>query len=307
MNILHMKYALEVAKCGSINKAAEALLMNQPNLSRAIKELEASLGVELFERSAKGMVLTHEGEIFLRYANKILKQVDEVEGLFKKHMPDKKRFSVSVPRASYISEAFSNFTLSLNDESDIEIYYKETNSQRTIKNILEADYKLGIIRYSEHFDKFYKEMLDEKGLSYELITEFKYRVIMSRKNPLAEKDKLEEKDLEGYIEIAHADPFVPSLPFVEVKKEELPDNVSRRIFVFERASQFEILSKNNRTFMWASPVPKSLLDAYDLVQMSCGDNSKLYKDLIIHRNGYSFTKLDNAFIAELCRAKRELF
>ena len=307
MNILHMKYALEVAKCGSINKAAEALLMNQPNLSRAIKELEASLGVELFERSAKGMVLTHEGEIFLRYANKILKQVDEVEGLFKKYMPDKKRFSVSVPRASYISEAFSNFTLSLNDESDIEIYYKETNSQRAIKNILEADYKLGIIRYSEHFDKFYKEMLDEKGLSYELITEFKYRVIMSRKNPLAEKDKIEEKDLEGYIEIAHADPFVPSLPFVEVKKEELPDNVSRRIFVFERASQFEILSKNNRTFMWASPVPKRLLDAYDLVQMSCGDNSKLYKDLIIHRNGYSFTKLDNAFIAELCRAKRELF
>lgn len=307
MNILHMKYALEVAKCGSINKAAEALLMNQPNLSRAIKELEASLGVELFERSAKGMVLTHEGEIFLRYANKILKQVDEVEGLFKKRMPDKKRFSVSVPRASYISEAFSNFTLSLNDESDIEIYYKETNSQRAIKNILEADYKLGIIRYSEHFDKFYKEMLDEKGLSYELITEFKYRVIMSRKNPLAEKDKIEEKDLEGYIEIAHADPFVPSLSFVEVKKEELPDNVSRRIFVFERASQFEILSKNNRTFMWASPVPKSLLDAYDLVQMSCGDNSKLYKDLIIHRNGYSFTKLDNAFIAELCRAKRELF
>ena len=94
---------------------------------------------------------------------------------------------------------------------------------------------------------------------------------------------------------------------MEVKKEELPDNVSRRIFVFERASQFEILSKNNRTFMWASPVPKRLLDAYDLVQMSCGDNSKLYKDLIIHRNGYSFTKLDNAFIAELCRAKRELF
>ena len=71
MNILHMKYALEVAKCGSINKAAEVLLMNQPNLSRAIKELEASLGVEIFTRSAKGMVPTPEGETFLGYANKI--------------------------------------------------------------------------------------------------------------------------------------------------------------------------------------------------------------------------------------------
>lgn len=73
MNILHMKYAVEVAKCGSINKAAEILLMNQPNLSRAIKELEASLGVEIFSRSAKGMVVTPEGETFLRYATSILK------------------------------------------------------------------------------------------------------------------------------------------------------------------------------------------------------------------------------------------
>ena len=112
MNILHMKYALEVAKCGSINKAAETLLMNQPNLSRAVRELETSLGVEIFSRSAKGMVPTPEGEIFLSYANKILKQVDEVEGIFRKKTVLKKRFSISVPRASYISAAFSvNFSV----------------------------------------------------------------------------------------------------------------------------------------------------------------------------------------------------
>ena len=123
MNILHMKYAVEVAKCGSINKAAEILLMNQPNLSRAIKELEASLGVEIFSRSAKGMVVTPEGETFLRYATSILKQVDEVEGLFKKSTTDKKKFSISVPRSSYISDAFANFAHSVNKLSDAEIFY----------------------------------------------------------------------------------------------------------------------------------------------------------------------------------------
>ena len=56
MNILHMKYAVEVAKSGSLNKAAESLAMNQPNLSRAIKEIENSLGVTLLTRSTKGMV-----------------------------------------------------------------------------------------------------------------------------------------------------------------------------------------------------------------------------------------------------------
>ena len=48
MNILHLKYAVEVAKTKSISKAAENLYMGQPNLSRAIKELEESLGITIF-------------------------------------------------------------------------------------------------------------------------------------------------------------------------------------------------------------------------------------------------------------------
>ena len=45
MNILHMKYAVEVAKMGSLSKAADVLLIAQPNISRSIKELEADLGI----------------------------------------------------------------------------------------------------------------------------------------------------------------------------------------------------------------------------------------------------------------------
>lgn len=307
MNILHMKYALEVARCGSINKAAEALLMNQPNLSRAIKELEATLGVPIFSRSAKGMTATPEGEKFLSYASGILKQVDELENMFRTEGADKKRFSISVPRASYISEAFANFSLSLSEVKEAEIFYKETNAQRAIRNILEADYKLGIIRYAEQYDKYYKEMLEEKGLSCELVTEFRYVLLMSADSELAHKEKITFSDLEHLIEIAHADPFVPSLPFSAVKKEELPDNVSRRIFVFERASQFELLSRNRETFMWVSPAHSDLLARYGLVQRSCAENTRVYKDVMIHRKDYRLSELDRIFISELCRSKRELF
>lgn len=72
MNILHMKYAVEIAKVGSINKASETLLMAQPNLSRSIKELEADLGITIFDRTSKGMLLTPEGEEFIGYAKNIL-------------------------------------------------------------------------------------------------------------------------------------------------------------------------------------------------------------------------------------------
>ena len=83
MNLLYLKYAVEVAASGSINKAAEKLYMDQPNLSRCIKDLETSLGVSIFARSARGMKVTPEGEEFLKYAERILKQVDTVENMFR--------------------------------------------------------------------------------------------------------------------------------------------------------------------------------------------------------------------------------
>ena len=307
MNLLHIKYAVEVAEAGSINKAAKNLYVGQPNLSRAIKDLENSLGVTIFDRSAKGMVLTSDGEVFIRYAKNILNQVDSIEELFSQGSLNKKRFSVSVPRASYIADAFANFSKSLDRNTEVEVFYKETNSMRTIKNVLQDDYKLGIIRYAENYDKYYKGMMDEKELEYEMITDFRYVLLMNEKSPLAYKPEITYDDLKDYIEIAHGDPYVPTLPFVEVKKEELPDNSHRRIYVFERASQFELLAQNPETFMWVSPIPESLLNRYNLLQRICNDNTRIYKDVLIHKKEYSLSNLDGIFISELCNSKREIF
>ncbi len=304
MNILHMKYAIEVAKAGSLNKASEVLLVATPNISRSIKELEGDLGIAIFERTAKGVTLTPEGEEFISYAKELLNQIDQVENFYKKGTSKKQKFSISVPRACYISDAFSEFSKSLSDDP-AEIFYKETNSQRTIKNILNHDYKLGIIRYAANYDKYFKSMLEEKGLTYEMITEFSYSLIMSKDSVLAQKDAITFDDLKGLIEIAHADPYVPSMPLAKVVKEELPDIIDRRIFIFERASQFELLHKNPETFMWVSPAPCDILERYDLVQKKCIDNNKIYKDILIYKNGYKLSALDRKFITELCESKRK--
>ena len=304
MNIQHMKYALEVARAGSLNKAAQVLLVAQPNLSRFIKELEAELGITIFDRSVKGMTVTPEGQEFLGYARNIIRQIDQVESLYKNPTAPKQRFSISVPRACYISEAFAQFSRSLGDQP-AELFYKETNSQRTIRNILEHDFRLGIIRYAQNYDQYFCTLLEEKDLHYEMICEFSYQLIMSKDHPLAQKQEITFQDLCPYIEIAHADPYVPSLPLSKVVKEELPDNIDRRIFIYERASQFDLLSENPQTFMWVSPPPQKVLDRYGLVRRICLDNRKIYRDVLIYRNGYRLTNLDHAFITELCAARRK--
>lgn len=306
MNLLHMKYAVEIAETKSINKAAERLYVGQPTLSRAVKELETNLGVTIFERSAKGMFLTPDGEVFIRYAKTVLKQVDEIEEMFKNSRVSRERFSVSVPRASYITEAFAAFSKLLEKDTPVEVFYKETNSMRTLRNVLQENYKLGIVRYAESYDKYYKTMMEEKGLSHELVTKFRYVLLMSKDSDLAEKETITYDDLKDKIEIAHADPYVPSLPFAQIKKEELPDNSSRRIFVFERASQFELLSQNPETFMWVSSIPQSLLDRYGLVERKSSENERVYKDVLIYRKEYTLSRLDGLFIEQLVQAKRRV-
>ena len=302
MNILHMRYAVEVAEVGSVNKAAENLLIAPPNISRSIRELETDLGITIFDRTARGMTLTTVGEEFITYARSILQQINQVEAMYRTGSPKKQKFSISVPRACYVSDAFVRFSNELT-EDPAEIFYEETNSQRTINNILNANYKLGIIRYAENYDTYFKATLEEKDLGCEVVTEFTYRLLMSKDCLLAKKETITFADLADYIEVAHADPYVPFLSQAKVMKEELPNNIDRRIFIFERASQYDLLSENPNTFMWVSPVPEKVQQRYGLVERFCEENKKVYCDVLIFRNSYTLTKLDKLFIEKLREVK----
>ncbi|WP_321505281.1 pca operon transcription factor PcaQ [Breoghania sp.] len=65
----HLQCFLEIARQGSISRAAEALAISQPAVSKTLKELEDILAIRLFERSRKGIRLTRFGEVFLRHAS----------------------------------------------------------------------------------------------------------------------------------------------------------------------------------------------------------------------------------------------
>ncbi len=64
----HLQCFLEVARQKSVVKAADALAVTQPAVSKTLRELEEILDVKLFDRSGRGIALTRFGEVFLRYA-----------------------------------------------------------------------------------------------------------------------------------------------------------------------------------------------------------------------------------------------
>lgn len=306
MNIVHLKYAVEIAKTKSISKAAENLYMGQPNLSRAIRELEENLGITIFNRTSKGISITDEGEEFLQYAKRIIAQVDEMEELYQNGRVHRKRFSFSGPRASYIAEAFAIFASRLDAEEPADIYYKETNSMRTLNNLVKEEFNLGIVRYQESFEQYFKNQFREKKLVSETVAEFSYFLLMHRDHPLAEREDIAPEELAPYFEICHADPYVPSLPQIDVKKAELSEFVDKRIYIYERASQFMLLQRMPNAFMWVSSVSDDTLKQYNLVQKHCTANKRAYKDVLIYRSGYKLSELDKEFITLLCETKRKL-
>jgi len=303
MNIQYLKYAIEVEKNKSISKAAKNLYMGQPNLSRAIKELEDSLGIIIFERTSKGITVTPHGEEFLQYAKRILSQIDELDEMYKTGKTNKQQFSACVPRAGYIAYAFGELAKSIETDTPAEIFYKETNSMRAINNVLRGEYNLAIIRYQEAFEKYFDSMFKEKNLVSRTITEFSYVLAMSVNNPLASKEEITPEDLSDYIEIAHADPYVPSLPVIDVKKAEMSEFVDKRIYVFERASQYMLLEQVPNTFMWVSPMPDEMLANNNLVERKCDSMKKVYKDVLIYRENYKLTDIDKKFISLVLKAK----
>ena len=76
MELRHLRYFVAVAEAGNLTRAAETLFIAQPPLTRAIKQLEEEVGVELFIRKPRGLELTTGGEYFLEQAKQVLDKVN---------------------------------------------------------------------------------------------------------------------------------------------------------------------------------------------------------------------------------------
>ena len=64
----------------------------------------------------------------------------------------------------------------------------------------------------------------------------------------------------------------------------------KKIYIYERGSQFELLSQINESYMWVSPIPEEILIRHQLVQKKCVDEKHIYRDMLIKRNNLDVYK-----------------
>ena len=304
MNTLHFKYSVEVERCGSITQAAENLYMAQPNLSKSIKELEDTLGFQIFARTSRGVVPTARGREFLVYARGILNQLQAMEALSQRHDDATQRFSLSMPRAGYIADCFSALVDSLDKGSPMDIRVREASALHTINDVADGQFQLGIFRTESKDAGYYLNYLREKSLQYEPVWEYDALLLLSQEHPLAAHDRIEPENLTPYTQIIYGDLAVPYLPASDALRADEPP--SSRIQVYGRLEQLDLLSRLPDTYMWASPETPTALRRFSLVMRKCFNAGMRYQDILIYPTSYQLSALDRRFISLLSSARARL-
>ena len=187
MTLQQLRYVIMTADCGSMNEAAKRLFISQPSLSGTIKELEEEIGLDIFLRSNRGIVITPEGEEFLGYARQVAEQYRLLTNKYL-DKESKKKFSVSMQHYTFAVKAFVEMVKKVGmDQYEFAIH--ETKTHEVIENVRNFRSEIGILYLNDFNEQVMSKLLRENSLEFtdcsNVIRMFIYgAAILSQERPL---------------------------------------------------------------------------------------------------------------------------
>ncbi|MCL2082921.1 MAG: LysR family transcriptional regulator [Oscillospiraceae bacterium] len=197
MTLQQIYYALTVAETGSMNKAAEKLIVSQPSLSGAIKVLERYAGIKIFLRTSKGMTVTGEGAEFLTYARQVYQQYELLLKKYGETGDIKRKFGVSAQHYSFAVKAFVEMVKHF-DTRNYEFAIRETKTYDVIQDVGTLRSEIGILYLSSFNRKIIEKMLCENELSFHHLVNCQAHVYLWNGHPLAGEKSIRFKQLREY-------------------------------------------------------------------------------------------------------------
>jgi DNA-binding transcriptional LysR family regulator len=182
----------KIAETSSMNKAAEALFMSQPNLSKAISNLEKELNIKIFDRTNKGVKLTEDGYKLYKYVKTMHRQLDMIQGISKQEIPDNICiYAYPCPVLYRVLGEFYN----RNKEKHIEVTLKEERVQGIIESVANLQSDIGIIEVNDVQDKEVARLLKSKNLEYNELAKDTWYVHVGKNSPLYDKEVIRMSEL----------------------------------------------------------------------------------------------------------------
>lgn len=238
MTLQQLRYAIAVADAGSITAAAARLFIAQPSLSKALSELEAEMGVTIFERSARGVRPTEDGTRFLSYARQVVEQADLLESQFVHGTPVRRVFAVSSQHYAFVVNAFVELVREIGRER-YEFSLREGTTAGIIDDVRTQRSEVGVIYRSEFNREVITGAVRRADLRFEPLFVAAPHVFVSRTSPLAGRESVTLDDLAPFPRLSYDQGTQNSFYF----SEELHPTqmVDKQIVVTDRATLFNLL------------------------------------------------------------------
>lgn len=280
MNITELRYLVAIMKWGSVSAAAKQLYAAQPNVSKALKNLEEEYNLRIFERSSTGMIPTEQGRHFIEQAERVLDEVDRLNQGVQEEQGRCAELRVMIPHATYASYAAVDFLEQTADVEQLRIHIREGGSMEALDFVLRRGYHLALLRYAIEDDEHYSHYCARRGLKMEPVMDFEYYLLTNRDGPLAKHEVKDLSELNRYTEVMHDDFQLPGEDGGDGVRWHV--NESRRVHVYERCSQFSILQRMPTAYMWASPMPQKALEQFHLVLKKCPVQRQKMRDVLVY-------------------------
>ena len=280
ITLQQLKYVIEVSRSRSISKAAQNLFISQPSLSNAIKELENEIGIAIFLRTNKGIILTTEGSEFLGYARQVVEQAALLENRYSNMQPLQQHFSVSAQHYAFAVSAFVRLLKEYNQE-EYEFTLRETKTYEIIADVKNLRSEVGILYVNDFNKKVIYKFLEEGNLIFHQLFEADPHVFISAQNPLAKQDFVTLSDLIPYPYLSFEQGDYNSFYF----SEEILSTISRpkNITVSDRATLFNLLIGLNG-YTISTGVISHKLNSKDIVAVPLLVDERITVGYITHKN-----------------------
>lgn len=185
-----LQFFVAAAEAGSVSGAARALSISQSSVTEAIRSLEDDLGVVLFERQARGLLITHKGSAFLRHARQILADVATARSSFQEEAQAATgRLSLGVTSlvAGYVlSDILARYRRAF---PQIELNVVEDNGDYLQHLLIGGELDVAVLLTSS--------VKDRLALNVETLLVSPYRLWMPLGHPLAQQETITLEELAG--------------------------------------------------------------------------------------------------------------
>lgn len=197
MTLQQIRYIEMVATTGSISKAADVLYAAQSSVSAAVKEVEKEYSIEIFERTPKGVELTHRGREFLADIQYISNYHRHVDSKYKKALDREKIFSVSTLHHVCGDGAFFELMRSSSQKS-YHLGYLEGNTIFVLDNVASRKSDVGIVFFTESAKSVFMQDILKRGIAFHHISYDYMHVYVHRSHPLADSSTLTFSQITSY-------------------------------------------------------------------------------------------------------------